>query len=128
MAAPATVDRRVGLQNHKGLDLLHHLADSWPGRAQQIELLLAAIGDGRTAAPPIVVYGGPSTGKTTITRLRPAVGLLEVLLRRKLLRSCRELLCKDALHRTGYGREGLCPALQGCLCEVWLALCLHQLL
>ena len=44
------------------------LKDSWPGRAQQIEQLIAIVGDGRVAAPPIMVYGGPSTGKTSIVR------------------------------------------------------------
>ena len=60
--------RQDSLAPQKGIDMLQVLSDSWPGRSKQLEQLLALVGDGRVAAPPILIHGGPSTGKTTIGR------------------------------------------------------------
>ncbi|KAK9809599.1 hypothetical protein WJX73_006476 [Symbiochloris irregularis] len=48
--------------------VLQALTSRFPGRTEQIEQLSAIVGDGRVAATPVVVHGGPSTGKTAVVR------------------------------------------------------------
>ena len=44
------------------------LCSRWPARGDQIRTLLDYVWDPVAAVPPLLVYGGPSTGKTAIIR------------------------------------------------------------
>jgi Cdc6-like AAA superfamily ATPase len=46
------------------------LLDRWPGRRDQVSSLLAYLGGDDDLAPPLFLYGPPSTGKTSIVRYR----------------------------------------------------------
>jgi Cdc6-like AAA superfamily ATPase len=47
---------------------LSKLVDRWPGRAEQVSQLHAFVGDVKDVPPPLLLYGGPSTGKTSVIR------------------------------------------------------------
>ena len=49
-------------------DVYRVLSSRWPGRHEQILGLLDFIWDPLASMPPLLVYGGPSTGKTAIIR------------------------------------------------------------
>ena len=49
-------------------DLEAILSSRWPARSGQIRALLEYVWDPMAAMPPLLVYGGPSTGKTAIIR------------------------------------------------------------
>ena len=44
------------------------LTQRWVGRGVQIQALLAHLGGPQTAVRPVLVYGGPATGKTAVVR------------------------------------------------------------
>ena len=44
------------------------LAARWPGRREQIRQITCFLAEGRASMPPVLVYGGPSTGKTAVLR------------------------------------------------------------
>ena len=76
MAAPAAARQGTDGHRQRASDLLQSLVDSWPGRSRQIDMLLAVVGDGRAAAPPILVHGSPSTGKTIVVRSAQGPGCI----------------------------------------------------
>ena len=49
-------------------DVCRTLSRRWPGRQEQILGLLDYLWDPLASVPPLLVYGGPSTGKTAIVR------------------------------------------------------------
>lgn len=44
------------------------LTQRWVGRGTEIQSLLAHFGAPNTAMRPVLVYGGPATGKTAVVR------------------------------------------------------------
>ncbi|KAG6552492.1 hypothetical protein Mapa_005912 [Marchantia paleacea] len=51
-----------------GEDCRQFLSDRFPGRNDQIDDLLCILGEPCDAFPPLLVYGSPATGKTSILR------------------------------------------------------------
>ena len=49
-------------------DVLSLLSANWPGRRDQIQQLMCFIAEGKASMPPVLIYGGPSTGKTAVLR------------------------------------------------------------
>lgn len=49
-------------------DAYKRLSMRWPSRFDQIRRILDSIGEAGMPMPPVLVYGGPSTGKTSIVK------------------------------------------------------------
>ncbi len=49
-------------------ELLSVLSARWPGRRDQIQQVMCFVADGKASMPPVLIYGGPSTGKTAVLR------------------------------------------------------------
>ena len=49
-------------------EFLSLLSSKWPGRRDQIQQLMCFIAEGKASMPPVLIYGGPSTGKTAVLR------------------------------------------------------------
>ena len=47
---------------------MSQLAARWPGRKEQIQQITCFLAGGKGSMPPVLVYGGPSTGKTAVLR------------------------------------------------------------
>lgn len=65
-------------------DTARHLNATFPGRAPQVSQLLSLLGEPGESSPPILVWGAPATGKTSIVR-----GALQLLGRPYAYVSCR---------------------------------------
>ena len=47
---------------------ISQLAARWPGRKEQIQQVTCFLAGGKASMPPVLIYGGPSTGKTAVLR------------------------------------------------------------
>ena len=55
-------------QAQQSEEILEGLSAKWPGRRKQIQQVMCYVADGKASMPPVLVYGGPSTGKTAVLR------------------------------------------------------------